>query len=164
MEEKYFDDHIQYENAYIIIVIFDSLFNLKCFGVFNKSKKIASHSNSEGEAILNKVITVKFVFVVDSFFVFLNVTLFVSKLDVLCQFYSSRVINGDGRPPHVILPRIRTALSTASRGLFSSKGSANFCTIRGDIDVDNAAVGSVRTDPLKLTKVRYTLECIENCK
>lgn len=74
--------------------------------------------------------------------------LFVSELNVLCQFDGARVVDGDGGTPHVVLPRVGAALSAAARGLLPPEGTPHFCAVGGDVNVHYATVGAVGADPL----------------
>src|SRR5262245_43063556 len=50
------------------------------------------------------------------------------------------VVDGHRGPAHVRLPRVRTGLPPAARGLLASEGAADLRTARTDVDVGDAAV------------------------
>lgn len=85
--------------------------------------------------------------------------LFISELDVLCQFDGARVVDGDGRASHVVLPGVGAALATSSRGLLASEGAADLCAVGGNVYVDYTAVGTVGADPL-LIRINISNYCI----
>lgn len=76
--------------------------------------------------------------------------LFIAKLDVLCQLNGPRVVNGDSGATHVVLPRVRAALSASAGGLLASKGASDFRSVSWDVYVDDTTVRAVRANPLKL--------------
>lgn len=58
------------------------------------------------------------------------------------QGKSATVIDGAGAATHVLLPRITATLTTTTRLFLAAKGSANFCTVGGNVDINDATVGT----------------------
>lgn len=75
--------------------------------------------------------------------------LFVAKLNVLREFDGAGAVNSDGGAAHVGLPRVGAALAPAARRLLSAERAAHLRAVRWNVHVHNAAVRSVRTDPLR---------------
>lgn len=62
------------------------------------------------------------------------------KFDALGQWQLFGVVDGAGGAPHILLPCVRPRLPASTCVLLSSEGTADFCSIGGDVDVDDAAV------------------------
>merc|ERR1712198_63667 len=69
------------------------------------------------------------------------------KFDSLSQWQIFRVVDSAGGSPHVLLPRVAAALPSAAGGFFAAKGAANFRAGSGNVDVDDAAVAALWTEP-----------------
>ena len=71
------------------------------------------------------------------------------ELDALGKGQLGAVVDGDGGSAHVLLPGVAAGFAAAARLLLATKGTANLCTVGGDVDVDNARVGAKGADPLE---------------
>lgn len=80
----------------------------------------------------------------------MRIGLFLTKLNVLCQFDGSGVVDSDGGSSHVVFPGVGATLATAASSLLSAERTAHLRTVRWDIHVHDTAVRPVGTDPLEI--------------
>src|ERR1022692_5019507 len=64
------------------------------------------------------------------------------ELDPLRQRQLRRPVDGVGLAPHVSLPRVAAALSSAAGVLLASEGAADLRSAGADVDVGNPAVAA----------------------
>ena len=70
------------------------------------------------------------------------------ELDTLRQRQLAAVVDGAGRSPHVLLPRVGATLPPAAGRLVAAERTADLRAVRRDVDVDDAAVGAFGAQPL----------------
>lgn len=82
------------------------------------------------------------------------------EFDALSEWQILAVIDCASAAAHVLLPGIRSRLPAASRVFLTAKGAANLGSARPDVDVDDPAVRSFRSQPLFqfAFKFEYSIE------
>ena len=62
------------------------------------------------------------------------------ELDPLRQRQLLAVVDGASAAPHVLFPGVGARLPPSAGGLVAAEGAANLGAVRGNVDVDDAAV------------------------
>merc|ERR1712192_243014 len=78
-----------------------------------------------------------------------SLTRVLFKLDSLSQRQLLGVVDGACRPPHVLLPGIRSRLSSTTSCLLTTKCSSNFSSRGGNIHIHDATVRTLGAQPLE---------------